>query len=413
MADFFGNSGNNTLDGTDDDDRIYGRSGNDTLNGGGGNDILVGGSGRDVLNGGSGNDQLFGGSGRDTLNGGTGSDLLSGDAGDDQLEGGGGNDVLLGGSGDDDLAGDAGSDLLLGGSGDDLLDGGSGSDILDGGSGDNIVTTGSGNDTVRISDPDGSTVITDFDPTQDTLDLRALTGVASLGDLSIVQSGDAVIITGDGFAGSVTIEGVTVDDMTSPGVVAVACFMTGTAIRTDRGDIPVEALSIGDRVVTAGGRVRPVRWIGRRAFSRRFAKSSPRIVPVRIRAGALGDGVPNQDLLVSPEHALMIDGVFVPAVHLVNDGTIRRDPDHAIFAYHHVELDGHDVIIANGAPAESYIDQGARRMFANWAEFEALYGPEPAGAEAGARALPTVTDGDHLDAIRARIAARSEGRRAA
>ena len=428
MADLYGRSTNDTINGTSGDDTIFGRSGNDTLNGGAGSDSLYGGSGNDVLNGGSGDDVLSGGSGADVLRGGSGADVIQGDGGDDELHGGSGADILNGGSSDDTLYGDAGSDalsggagddaliggagndLLAGGAGDDVLDGGSGNDILDGGSGDNVITGGAGADIVQVTDPGGTLVITDFDPTADKLDLTALAKVGSLDELSIVQSGDSVLITSDSMNGSITIRGATVDEVTAPGVIAVACFVGGTLVRTSNGDIPIETLVIGDLVTTGTGS-RPVKWIGRRAFSRRFAERSAWVVPVRVRASALADGVPSRDLLISPEHALYVEGVLVPAGHLVNGTTIVRDASLDIIAYYHVEFETHDVIICNGTLAETYVDHGNRKMFANWPEYVDLYGDVPPIGDAGiGRVHPTVDDGPDLDRIRAQVDARAARR---
>ncbi|GJD34076.1 Hint domain-containing protein [Methylobacterium aerolatum] len=412
MADLNGSSANDIINGTSDNDTIYGRSGDDVLNGGSGADRLFGGSGNDVLNGGSGADYLNGGSGDDELRGGSGNDVMIGGSGDDILYGETGSDVMSGGAGDDQLSGGIGNDELSGGAGDDILDGGSGADVLDGGSGDNVITTGSGSDTIRVTSASGSVVITDFDPTADKLDLTSLAGVSSLDDLQIVQNGNDVEITGTGTAASIIIEGVTVDDLKAPGVVSVACFVAGTLIRTPNGDVPVESLAIGDIVSTpAGGRA--VRWIGRRAFSRRFAERSPKVVPVRVRAHALSDGVPYRDLLISPEHAILVDGVLVPAGRLVNGSTIVRDSSLAVVAYLHIELAEHDVIISNGTLAETYVDHGNRRMFANFAEYEALYGESesPVDDSAG-RAYPTLVDGTELDDLRARLEARARRRAA-
>jgi Ca2+-binding RTX toxin-like protein len=419
MADLYGRSSNDTINGTSADDALFGRGGNDTLNGGAGADSLYGGSGNDVLSGGSGTDILRGGSGTDILQGdggddelrgGSGADILNGGSGDDILYGNSGNDALSGGTGDDALFGGAGNDVLMGGAGDDILDGGSGNDILDGGSGDSVITSGSGADIVQATDPNGALVITDFDPTADKLDLTALANVGSLDELSIVQSGDSVLITSDSMDGSITIRGATVDEVTAPGVIAVACFVGGTLVRTPTGEVPIETLVIGDLVTTEMG-ARPVKWIGRRAFSRRFAEKSAWVVPVRVRAGAIMDGVPSRDLWISPEHALYVEGVLVPAGHLVNGTTIVRDASLEIIAYYHVEFESHEVIICNGTLAETYIDHGNRRMFANWPEYADLYGDVPqAGNGARGRVHPTVDDGPDLDRIRAHLDARTTRR---
>lgn len=140
------------------------------------------------------------------------------------------------------------------------------------------------------------------------------------------------------------------------------CYCTGTSIRTDRGDVAVEQLAVGDRVVTAGGLRRPIRWIGRRTYP--GLSALPSVRPVRIRAGALHDGVPARDLLVSPDHAVWLDGLFVAAGHLVNGTSITRGEPVRDLTYWHVELDGHDLLMAEGVPAESFLPApGIRGLF--------------------------------------------------
>ncbi len=181
-------------------------------------------------------------------------------------------------------------------------------------------------------------------------------------------------------------------------VATPACYCPGTMIATDRGEVAVEELAIGDRVMTVAGTAKPIRWIGRRSYAGRFLRSRPRLLPVRIAAGALGDGLPYLDLVVSPAHALMLQGVLVPAEDLVNGVTILREPAMERVDYLHIELAEHDVIWANGVAAETFVDDDSRAMFANAAEYHALY-PDAVTTQP-AYCLPRVTGGYQLDRIR-------------
>lgn len=155
------------------------------------------------------------------------------------------------------------------------------------------------------------------------------------------------------------------------GVLQV-CFMPGTMIATPAGERAVETLAIGDLVMTTDGRHKPIRWIGLQAVAPRFADEL--MLPVRIRAGALGENVPRRDLLVSPDHALLVDGVLIHAGAMINGVSILRETHvPAMFTYHHVELDDHSLLFADGAPAETFIDNVDRMRFDNYAEYEALY----------------------------------------
>jgi hypothetical protein len=145
-------------------------------------------------------------------------------------------------------------------------------------------------------------------------------------------------------------------------VVAVACFREGTRIRTPSGDVAVESLRPGDSVITASGEFRPVRWTGRRRVVCQRHPHPELLWPIRVAACALGLDTPGADLLLSPDHALFLDGVLVPVKHLINGTTIAAMPVDAV-TWHHLELDSHDVILAEGAPAETYLDTGDRAKF--------------------------------------------------
>jgi len=182
----------------------------------------------------------------------------------------------------------------------------------------------------------------------------------------------------------------------------VVCFLAGTRIAVPGGETAVETLAIGDRVLTADGRAAPVRFVGRQTVASPFADPL-RAYPIRIAAGALGEGLPTRDLLVSPDHALLLDDVLVQAGALVNDMTIVREaamPER--FTYFHVELADHSLILAEGVPAETFVDNVTRRRFDNFAEFAALYGDE--AATIAERDLPRIKSARQLPkALRARL----------
>jgi hypothetical protein len=151
------------------------------------------------------------------------------------------------------------------------------------------------------------------------------------------------------------------------------CFLTGTKILTPSGEIRVEELKPGDYVLTSDDRSVAVSWIGRRAVSRLFANPL-QILPVRVKAGALSENVPSRDLLVSPDHALFVGGVLVQVGALVNGTSIvREESAPAVFTYYHVEVDDHSLILAENAPAETFVDNIDRTGFDNWDEHQALY----------------------------------------
>jgi hypothetical protein len=163
--------------------------------------------------------------------------------------------------------------------------------------------------------------------------------------------------------------------------VLTICFMPGTMIATSEGEAPVETLQRGDLVLTAEGEARPVLWVGRQTIAARFV-DPVRNWPIRIAAGALAENVPSRDLLVSPEHALLVEDVLVNAGALVNGTSIRRESAVAeTFVYCHVELEDHSLILAENVPAETFVDNVDRRHFDNWAEHDALYPEGRAVAE--------------------------------
>jgi hypothetical protein len=183
------------------------------------------------------------------------------------------------------------------------------------------------------------------------------------------------------------------------------CYCHGTLILTEDGEVPVEQLSIGDRVATKSGALRPIKWIGRRSYGGRFVMGRKDILPVCIKAGSLDDNVPKRDLWISPNHAMYLDGLLIEAKDLINGMSIVQAQRVEHVEYFHIELKTHDVIIADGAPSETFIDDDSRFMFHNAHEYHRLYEEEHAApAQYCARRLQ---DGYEVEAIRRRIALRA------
>ncbi|MDR6952273.1 hypothetical protein J2X65_001628 [Ancylobacter sp. 3268] len=181
----------------------------------------------------------------------------------------------------------------------------------------------------------------------------------------------------------------------------VVCFLAGTRIATPTGEVAIETLKVGDLVLTSDGPARPVRWLARQTVSRLFADPL-RVLPIRIAAGALDENLPRRDLFVSADHALLVDGLMVQAGALVNGTSIARYGALPLsFVYYHVELDDHALVLAEGIPAETFVDNVTRRRFDNWRD-----APEAPIAELD---LPRVKSARQLpQSVRHRLAARAE-----
>lgn len=196
-------------------------------------------------------------------------------------------------------------------------------------------------------------------------------------------------------------------DFTYDASVYVApCFVEGTRILTARGAVAVEDLVEGDEAVTAGGATRPVIWIGSRRVRCDRHPRPAQVQPIRVRAGAFGEGLPAADLCLSPGHSVHVDGVLVPVGLLANGATIVQEAVEQV-RYFHVELDAHDIVLAEGLACESYLDDGNRQVFGNAPGHLALYGRlDPQDWDQAC--APVLREGEALAALRARLADRAQ-----
>ncbi len=203
--------------------------------------------------------------------------------------------------------------------------------------------------TFIIASPVGGGSDRYFAATDDAVgDLPNITSI-QIRDLDWTPSGDDVLI-----------------DLDQNNVVTV-CFVKGTLIETEMGPRAIEALATGDRVQTLDHGLRPVRWCWSRTF-RLSADSRDKQRPVRIQPDALAPGIPQRELRVSPQHRMLVsskivdrlfgvDQVLIPAIKLVGQPGITRDTKVKAVTYCHLYLGRHEVIFAEGAPAESLLPE--------------------------------------------------------
>ncbi|PZX14570.1 Hint domain-containing protein [Celeribacter halophilus] len=416
----YGGDGDDTIYAGDNNDYIVGGEGNDTITSGDGVDTIYGGADDDIIDGGDGDDTVYGGAGNDTwlagettsgsdnvfledgddtaefgyvtvgtdenVDGGDGNDTLSLDAdvmaGLDLdvtlMEGGaaadidiGGSDTLgnftnfeniLGNDGSNTLTGNSEANKLWGAEGADTLDGGAGDDILDGGAGSDTISGGDGDDTFIIgsaaeaggdsitggSGPDDTTDIdtvdlSSIDPdsytinaTEDPLDSGALTGTVNF------DTGEVLSFSG----------------------IEIICFTKGTEIITSEGPVAVENLKTGDLVMTMDHGMQPLRWMGRKKLNSIDLEASPKLKPIKIAAGALGNGTPLNDLMVSRQHRILVRSaiadrmfgvqeILVAAIKLVGHPGIEVVEDAESVEYFHMLFDQHEIVFSNGAATES------------------------------------------------------------
>jgi hypothetical protein len=223
-----------------------------------------------------------------------------------------------------------------------------------------------------------------------------------------VKSGSTAVLTISNLSGTFTsISG-------SGDTIYAVCFAADTRILTPSGERTVESLEPGEMVLTLSGgdlQARPIKWVGRRRFELKAHPRPETVAPVRIRRGAFADNRPYSDLLVSPDHAIFVDGRLICARQLINGATIRQEVTWPAIEYFHVELDAHSILLANGLAAESYLNTGNRGFFSNSGEPLMLHPDltdeaDYATREAGSCA-PFVWDEANVRPVWERLAARA------
>ena len=236
------------------------------------------------------------------------------------------------------LYGGSGNDYIVTGDGGDFVNGGSGNDTIYAGPGDTIEG-GTGNDILVVKDP---TNFKSFTITKTCID----------------ENGNE---TYDGFIEykntTETTDFVCIEKI-------IPCFTPGTSIATPKGERLVEELREGDKIITRDNGIQEIRWIGKRGLDWAGIAANPHLKPVLIEKGALGNGLPERDILVSPQHRFLVVNertqlyfdeheVLVAAKHLVNNRQIRQI-DSMGLTYVHFMCDRHQVVLANGAWTETF-----------------------------------------------------------
>ena len=378
--------GRDSVEGGDGDDSLLTGDDADSISGGAGNDFVDGGIDDDLISGDAGADTLLGRHGSDTIAGGLGDDLVVGsgpaglaipDAGDPQalndrdlLSGDGGNDTLFGGDDDDTLLGGTGNDRLDGGIDEDSLSGGDGDDTLIGGQGADTIDGGDGRDTIlgatagdRVDGGSGPAG-TAADGRPNDWDTLNLTGSAPTGGrLRVIFTSED---REDGYVefyeagGDAPVSTMTFEDIEN----VVPCFTPGTLIATPQGERMVEDLGIGDRVITRDNGIQEIRWVGRKDLTGHQLARQPHLRPILIQQGALGNNLPEHDLMVSPNHRILVANdktslyfeereVLAAAKHLTGLDGVDEVGTLGV-SYIHFMFDQHEVVLSNGAWTESF-----------------------------------------------------------
>lgn len=198
-------------------------------------------------------------------------------------------------------------------------------------------------------------------------------------EIAVTYNGATTTINSDNFGNDTDSESLQRSpDGSNNNIVSAAptpeCFLTGTRILTDTGYKRVEDLQIGDRAQTTNGKLAEIKWIGYQTIEPDNIKNPLRGYPVLVKAGALGNNLPCRDLYLSPDHALLVDGLLINAGALVNDVSIVKTEPNDAFVYHSIELEHHNLLVVEGTLAESYMPHYEDRTnYDNGVEYEKLY----------------------------------------
>ncbi len=298
------------------DDIVHAGEGDDTVHAGLGDDLVLGGDGDDVL---------YGEAGNDTLHGEDGDDILDGGEGDDVLDGGAGNDTFISSDGADTMSGGDDRDVFLGSTPGDVIDGGEGGDDYD-------------TLDLRDSAPEDGRINVIYDPTN-----------PENGTVEYFDRDDAL-------TGTSTFENIE--------RVIVPCFTPGTMIATPKGERLVEDLQVGDRIITRDDGIQEIRWLGTRTLNGRELLQAPQFKPILIQKGSLGNGLPERDMMVSPNHRVLMmsektslyfeeNEVFAAAKHLTGTPGVDAVGANGV-TYIHFMFDQHELVLSNGAWTESF-----------------------------------------------------------
>ncbi|WP_417258747.1 cadherin-like domain-containing protein [Celeribacter sp.] len=385
----YGDAGNDTIKAGIDDDTVYGGAGDDYILGGHGSDYIEGGDGDDYIDASDAfkvmnytdeddatdpfpnndMDTVYGGAGNDTIIGGDDQDSLYGEDGNDTIDGGIDDDIIDGGAGNDTLIGGDGDDTITAGEGFDTVDGGTGSDTIYGGGDNDVLSGGDDNDFIYVSEsPSGLNNTTvhggagglDWD-TLDFSDMIDNGWVVT----NHVKNPDS---DGNGFDGQVQLYNA--DDNAYANInytnieKVIPCFTPGTMIATPEGERAVESLKVGDKVITRDNGMQTIRWVGAKKMTVEEMTKRTELKPILIRKGALGQGLPERDMIVSPNHRMLVTSekaallfedyeVLVAAKHLVGREGVE-ELDACDVTYIHIMFDRHEVVLSDGTWSESF-----------------------------------------------------------